>query len=291
MLRESSFAGWLRGLQRRREPQPVELAFPPAPTEPRDAYLDLLKRSLCDLLGPETKTSVPQPDGGVVVERLDDLEMRRNGKEWPTNGTTMVGLKRLDQLQRCVETVVREGVPGNLIETGVWRGGASILTRATLRMYDATDREVWLADSFEGLPPADPEYPVDAGADILSTYDFLAVSEGEVRAAFDRYGLLDDGVRFLRGWFRDTLPPLRGRNQWSVLRLDGDHYESTIIALESLYPDLSPGGFVIVDDYAGIPQCRQAVDDFRRDHGIEEELHTIDWTGVWWRRRSADGSA
>lgn len=285
-----SFASWLRGLRRHREPQPVELAFPLVPTEPRDAYLHLLKLSLCDLLGSETKTSVPQPDGSVVVERLDDLEMRRNGREWPTNGTTMVGMRRLDHLQSCVETVVREGVPGNLIEAGVWRGGASMLMRATLRMCGASDREVWLADSFEGLPSAHPDYPIDVGADILSTYAFLAVSEDEVRAAFDRYGLLDDGVRFLRGWFRDSLPPLLGRNRWSLLRLDGDHYESTIIALESLYPDLSPGGFVVVDDYGGIAQCRQAVDDFRRERGIKEKLHMIDWTGIWWRRGFADGS-
>jgi O-methyltransferase len=290
MRRDSRTGGWLRRIRRRRQAEPPpELAFPPAPTDPGEAYLDLLKRSLCDLLGPETMTSVAQPDGSVVVERLEDLERRRNGMEWPTNGTTMVGLKRLDQLQACIETVIRDGVPGNLIETGVWRGGAAILMRAALRVYGGADREVWLADSFEGLPPAHPDYPVDAGADILSTYDFLAVSEDEVRAAFDRHGLLDGGVRFLRGWFRDTLPPLRGRNQWALMRLDGDHYESTIIALESLYPDLSPGGFVVVDDYGGIDQCSQAVDDFRRANGIEEELHTIDWTGVWWRRPLASG--
>jgi O-methyltransferase len=91
-------------------------------------------------------------------------------------------------------------------------------------------------------------------------------------------------VRFLRGWFRDTLPTFLGRHRWSLLRLDGDHYESTILALENLYPDLSPGGFVIVDDYGGVAQCQQAVDDFRAANGIDEELHTIDWTGMWWRR-------
>lgn len=197
----------------------------------------------------------------------------------------MVGLRRLDQLQSCIEAVVRERIPGDLIETGVWRGGASILMKGALRALGAEDRKVWLADSFEGLPKAKPdEYPADAGADILSTYDFLAVSEEEVRAAFERYGLLDDDVRFLRGWFSDTLPPLRGRHRWSVLRLDGDHYESTIVALESLYPDLSPGGFVVIDDYGAIAQCRQAVNDFRRENEIAEELHKIDWTGVWWRR-------
>ena len=155
----------------------------------------------------------------------------------------------------------------------------------TLRSLGDSERGVWLADSFEGLPKADVEnYPIDAEADILSTYDFLAVSEDRVRAALERYGVLDDRVHFLKGWFSDTLPPLLGKHQWSLLRLDGDHYESTIVALESLYPDLAPGGFVVVDDYGAIAQCQLAVNDFRAAHGIEDELHTIDWTGVWWRR-------
>jgi O-methyltransferase len=251
------------------------------------AYLELLKRSLCDLLAPQTFSVTPSPDGSTVTERLEraDVERRETGHDWPLNGTTMVGMRRLDHLQRCVQTIVRDGVEGDLIETGVWRGGASILMRAALRVEGGDEREVWLADSFEGLPEGRPEqYPVDAG-DPLHKFDFLAVSEEEVRAAFERYGLLDDRVRFLRGWFSDTLPPLRGKHRWSLLRLDGDMYESTIVALESLYPDLSPGGFVVIDDYGCIAQCQQAVEDFRRANGIADEIEQIDWTGVAWRRR------
>ncbi|MEX2106800.1 MAG: TylF/MycF/NovP-related O-methyltransferase [Solirubrobacterales bacterium] len=136
------------------------------------------------------------------------------------------------------------------------------------------------------MPQSRPEqYPADAG-DPHHKFDFLAVPEEDVRSAFERYGLMDERVRFLRGWFSDTLPPLLGKNRWSLLRLDGDMYESTIVALESLYPDLSPGGFVIIDDYGAIPQCRQAVDDFRRVNGIDEPMEQIDWTGFAWRRRS-----
>jgi O-methyltransferase len=255
----------------------------------RDAYLDLLKRSLCDLLGPSTFSAVPQPGGTVVSEPLDEDQRgkREEGSDWPLNGTTMVGMRRLDNLQSCVEAVVRDGVEGDLIEAGVWRGGASILMRAVLATLGEEDRLVWVADSFEGLPSSRPdEFPADAGADEHFEFDFLSVSEAEVRRAFGRYGMLDDQVRFLRGWFRETLPPLRGNGRWSLLRLDGDMYESTIIALESLYPDLSPGGFVVIDDYGAIPQCRQAVSDFRGANGIDEEIREIDWTGVYWRRRS-----
>jgi O-methyltransferase len=257
--------------------------------EPRNAYLDLLKRSLCDLLAPQTLSAVPQPGGTVVAEALQEVERERRetGADWPMNGTTMVGLRRLDQLQDSVETIVRDGVEGDLIEAGVWRGGASILMRATLSALDVEDREVWLADSFEGLPSSRPDqYPADAGDDEHFKFDFLAVSEDEVKRAFERYGLLDDQVRFLRGWFKDSLPPLTGTRHWSLLRLDGDMYESTIIALESLYPDLSPGGFVVIDDYGAIPQCRQAVEDFRSEHGIDEEMNRVDWTGAWWRRQA-----
>jgi O-methyltransferase len=253
----------------------------------RAAYLDLLKRGLCDLLGPQPMSAVPQSDGSVVVQLLppEQLEQRETGYDWPANGTTMVGLRRLGSVQECIETIVRDGVPGDLIETGVWRGGTSIFMRGVLRALDDETRDVWLADSFEGLPaPALDEYPGDAGTEILERFKFLAVSREQVRAGFERFGLLDDHVRFLQGWFRDTLPPLRGRHQWSLLRLDGDMYESTIIALESLYDDLAVGGFVIVDDYGALTQCKAAVEDFRAARGIDDPIHRVDWTGAWWRR-------
>ena len=134
-----------------------------------------------------------------------DAEMRALGRDWPGFGYTMIGLRRLDHLQECVEDVIRRRVPGDLMEAGVWRGGAGILMNAVLRRLDETDRAVWLADSFEGLPkPDESRYPADAGFD-LSGLGYLMVSVEEVRANFERFGLLDDNVRFLKGWFRDTL--------------------------------------------------------------------------------------
>jgi O-methyltransferase len=154
--------------------------------------------------------------------------------------------------------------------------------RAMLAAYGVTDRIVWLADSFRGLPPPAPDkYPEDEG-DMLYAIDELRVSRPQVESHFDRYGLLDDRVRFLEGWFRDTLPaaPIE---RLAVLRLDGDMYESTIDALTHLYPKLSEGGFLIVDDYGAIPSCRRAVHDYRDAHGITDEIVPIDWTGVYWR--------
>jgi O-methyltransferase/demethyldecarbamoylnovobiocin O-methyltransferase/8-demethyl-8-(2,3-dimethoxy-alpha-L-rhamnosyl)tetracenomycin-C 4'-O-methyltransferase len=96
--------------------------------------------------------------------------------------------------------------------------------------------------------------------------------------------LLDDQVRFLKGWFKDTLPtaPIE---KLSVLRLDGDLYESTMTALESLYPKLSIGGYAIIDDYApSVPCCVQAVDDFRARHNITEQMESTGEYGVCWKR-------
>ena len=212
-----------------------------------------------------------------------DPAVRELGRDWPPTAHTMIGLRRLDNLQECVEDVLARGVPGDLIETGVWRGGASIFMRAVLQAHGVSDRRVWVADSFEGLPPPDPvRYPADAG-DYHHRMTELAVSLEQVRTHFDRYGLLDDQVRFLKGWFKDTLPgaPVE---RLAVIRLDGDMYESTLQALTSLYPKLSVGGYLIVDDYDAVQACNQAVHDYRKAQGIREEMLRMPVCGAFWRR-------
>lgn len=233
----------------------------------RRAYLDLVRRCLLDLVYSEQRAKA----AGL------------GPFEWPAVAHTMIGAARLASLQSCAEDVIRAGVPGDFIETGVWRGGASILMRAVLEAYGVRDRTVWVADSFEGLPPPNPDdYPYDIGLD-LSVYDELAISLEQVQDNFRRYGLLDDRVRFLKGWFKDTLPgaPIESL---ALMRLDGDLYESTIQAFEALYPKLSVGGYVIVDDYGAVAACAQATHDFRAAQGIEDEIQVIDDTGVFWQR-------
>ena len=109
------------------------------------------------------------------------------------------------------------------------------------------------------------------------------MSVDEVRSNFARYGLLDDQIVFVEGLFQDTLPALAA-GPFALLRIDGDLYESTYVALENLYPKLSPGGFVIIDDYGGMPPCRQAVEDYRAKAGIDAPIVEIDWTGVFWQK-------
>jgi len=203
-----------------------------------------------------------------------------------TSAHTLLGQQRLNNLQWSVEDVLKRKVPGDIIETGVWRGGACIFMRAILKAHGVRDRKVWAADSFEGLPAADPtRYPMDRGSTFHQQRGF-AVSLDEVRRNFEKYGLLDHQVEFVKGWFCDTLPKLAGHT-WAVIRLDGDMYQSTMEALVNLYPGLSTGGYVIVDDFGAVPACRQAVLDFRQSHCVHEAIRVIDWTGVYWQRESA----
>lgn len=257
-----------------------------------ELYLELLKKCLTRYLFSEPYEIV-EPRNTVLrlllrryrltLIRQTRRDAQLEGRYWPANAETMIGLKRLDNLQRCIVDVLERGVAGDLIECGAWRGGATILMRAVLKAYGDTERAVWVADSFEGLPKPDPKlYPADKG-DRHWSYGQLAVSLEQVRENFAKYGLLDDQVRFLRGWFRDTLAtaPI---SRLAVLRIDADMYQSTMEALVFLYPKVSVGGYVIVDDYGAVPACKRAVDDFRKEHGIEEELRWIDWTGVFWQR-------
>jgi len=269
----------------------------------RARYLDLVKSAVTFSLWPEPGlplgalryrfgwlrrvaadmfTAAARPLGWTIMVPSDSTEEeRRVGAVWPGLGTTMVGRVRLDALQRAMETVIAEGIPGDVIETGVWRGGATILMRAVLLAHGVRDRRVFVADSFEGLPAPDPAHAADAG-DQHDRVGFLAVSKEEVEQNFERFGLLDDQVVFLKGWFKDTLPaaPI---SRLAVLRIDGDMWGSTMDALSALYPRLSAGGYCIVDDYA-LPGCRAAVDEYRRQAGIATPIESIDWTGIMWRR-------
>ena len=267
----------------------------------RDLYLDLLKKSLTRTIATENFSAVEPwfslmrfwflpvqaflvARGWTVVRRIPaDSNARTEGRDWPADAETMIGLKRINNLQACVESILRDGVPGDLIETGVWRGGASIFMRGVLKAHGDTTRTVWVADSFEGLPKPRRGVWRDDERGALWRFGTLAVSLEQVRANFERYGLLDDQVRFLKGWFQDTLPSAPVE-RLALLRLDGDMYDSTMDALTPLYPKLSSGGYCIVDDYYSHSGAREAVTEYRERNGIVDPIEQIDWTGAFWRK-------
>lgn len=245
----------------------------------RARYLDLMRDCLTGSIYDDPPLEMTA-DGGL---RKFDRTRREYGLDWPARAHSMIGTKRMLQLQRAAEFVIERRVPGDFIETGVWRGGACIMLRAVLKAWGVTDRKVWLADSFAGLPRPDPErYPADRGQ-TLHAYPALAVSVETVCDNFARYGLLDEQVVFLKGWFRDTLPtaPIE---RLAILRLDGDLYESTKQALDALYDKVSDGGFIIVDDYGVFQNCREAVADFRAERGIRDRIYDIDGSAIYWQR-------
>ncbi len=266
-------------------------------------YLDLMKRCLTNLIYYEQECPDPMSwnngPNGAILEKLTRLFTRGGpeaadphdrrktnrvlGRDWPLLAHTMIGLKRLDNLQYCIEQVIKDDVPGDLIETGVWRGGAVIFMRAVLKAHGVTGRKVFAADSFAGMPkPDEARYPQDKGLNFYK-HNELAVSLEQVKRNFGKYGLLDEQVCFLKGWFKETLPgaPIE---KLAVLRLDGDLYESTTDALNNLYHKLSIGGFLIVDDYGAVKSCKAAVHDFREGRAIREEMLPIDGSGVYWRK-------
>lgn len=245
----------------------------------RDRYLRLMLDCL-------TGSIYEDPPLKALGSDTFDPTLREYGWDWPSMAHSMIGRKRMENLRQLAERVLFDGIPGDFIETGVWRGGACIYLRAILEAYGVRGRRVWAADSFEGLPPPNAAaYPADAG-DTFHCYSELAVPLEKVRRNFERYGLLDDQVVFLKGWFRDTLPSAQ-TGPLAVLRMDGDMYESTMDALTHLYGRVSAGGYVIVDDYRVVDGCRQAVDDFRTRLGIRDDIVEIDGVGVFWQKSAA----
>jgi O-methyltransferase len=246
----------------------------------RALYLDLMEKCLTNVI---YRDPPMRPKWTHMLRKQEfSLPVRESGNDWPSRAHTMIGLKRLHSLRQQVEATLQQNIPGDYIETGVWRGGACIMMRAVLAAYGETSRIVYVADSFAGVPPPDRvRYPADRGRNFYK-YRQLAVSLEEVQANFALYGLLDQQVRFVKGWFSETLPGLAAQ-RFALIRLDGDLYESTMDALKALYPRLSPGGFVVIDDYA-MRSSRTAVHDYLDQHGEMVTFERIDDYSVWWQK-------
>ncbi len=239
-------------------------------------HLDLMARTL-------DGTIYGDPPLLATSDGKFDPVLRESGWDWPSKAFTMIGTKRLANVRQLSELVLRKNVPGDFVETGVWRGGACIMARAVFAAYGVTDRRVVLCDSFMGLPaPNTEKYPADDGSK-FHEYDDLAVSMETVKENFSKFDLLDDQVVFLPGWFRDTMPIVPSV-KIAILRLDGDLYESTIEPLEHLYDRVSPSGWIIVDDYHVVPSAKAAVHDFLELRKLKPTIHEIDGVGVYFQK-------
>ena len=211
-----------------------------------------------------------------------DATRRAGGTDWTYFGMTMTGSARLHLLLSLLRKVFESDVAGVFVETGVWRGGSSILAQGAVMAYNQSHRHIVVCDSFRGLPPGKNKHHVgDVGWDMTS---YLEVSDLEVASNFQKFNLLAPNVIFAKGFFNYSMPILRSQIQnISILRLDGDMYKSTVDVLYHLYDKVSIGGYVIVDDWFGFP-AKQACEDFFQAHNFRPVVIPVDSSSVFWQK-------
>jgi len=200
---------------------------------------------------------------------------------------TMTSIERLYSLRQAIQYLIRHGIAGDIVECGVWRGGTMLAAALTLLEMGSDDRRLWLYDTFEGMPPPSPQdvdYANRPAAQIMRGQDkrtslVWAYSPLEnVRQVMQQSGYPSDRVIFVRGKVEETIPR-QAPAQIALLRLDTDWYESTYHELVHLYPRLTVGGVMIVDDYGHWQGARRAVDQYCQEQKLKVLLHRIDYTG------------
>lgn len=225
--------------------------------------------------------------------------LRKLGYVYKVYPRTMLPPVRLFSLCDAVDTVNRENIAGDIAECGVWSGGSLALAAMWDMQYPSSRRLYHAFDSFEGLPPPTPE-----DGEVFDTFNRNSVSLGRaasgaarhtgvcvgdgadvVRQFFAGLGIPRERSRFHVGWFQDTVPAAAPTiAPLSILRIDGDWYDSTKVCLDHLYDAVSPGGFVIIDDYGCFDGCKRAVDEFRAVRGITAPITAVDDHCVYFRK-------
>ena len=194
---------------------------------------------------------------------------------------TMTPPARVYALSRAVEHVARHGLPGALVECGVWRGGSMMAVALTLLRLGITDRELYLFDTFSGMTEPGAEDVRQSGeraADLLAGGDphHLAVASlDEVREAVLSVGYPEERIHFVQGPVEETVPA-NAPTEIALLRLDTDWYSSTKHELVHLYPRLVRGGVLIVDDYVYWQGARRAIDEYLSENDVPLLLNRID---------------
>jgi O-methyltransferase len=227
-----------------------------------------LKNKLADING--SKKNIASLFFPGVPQFSTDEDIKNALGHWPEHGITMIGLTGLNNIEEIMNIILKENIKGDILEAGVWRGGASIFIKKILQSFNETNKKLYVCDSFEGLPkPQSDRYQndIEAGDTHYLKNSYLGVSLETVQSNFKEYNALDDNVIFLKGWFNNTLNDSRIK-ELSLLRMDGDMYSSTMDILNNLYEKVVPGGFIIIDDY-GLGCCKLAIHEFFNSRGID----------------------
>lgn len=274
----------------------LQIPLPP-PEEIVDPilYLDTVRDALTGVI-----LKTPSVEGGILdlgeadasaLRRTDMDEGRRYaGEDWCDFCYTLGGTARVDNVRELVEKTIKEGIPGDFLEAGTWRGGSAIMARAVQKvMGEGAKRHTYLCDSFAGLPLSS----TNRDDDIWSHGRAFEVSQSEVEDNVKRFHVLDSNVHFKKGYFFDTLPKLRQEFketgvQLAVLRGDGDMYESWMDMLYNLYEFVPVGGYVICDDCPSLVPSQEAVLDFCEHHKISTPIQAVkgSGSGTFWRKES-----
>lgn len=251
-----------------------------------------LKTRIRKLLGhaPAAIPSEPTPDLETLAARYPDMPREFLQTFRDVQPYTMTSPERVFALCDAVRHVVRNQIPGDLVECGVWRGGSTMAMLKTLSANSCDSRLIWLYDTFEGM--SEPgQNDVDCYG---QTADRLLEQSAENRTAADSVwceASLDDvrtnvsscaypqnHLNYIVGKVEQTIPASLP-DKIALLRLDTDWFDSTWHELVHLYPRLVPGGILIIDDYGHWQGCREAVDQYLQQHAPNLLLCRIDYTG------------
>jgi hypothetical protein len=211
---------------------------------------------------------------------------------------TLTSVDRVAALCDAVRYLAEARIPGDIVECGVWRGGSSMAIALSLLAAGVRDRNLYLYDTFEGMPPPTEQ---DRSHDGRTASEQLATSErdapvwaiagtDEVARNMAATGYPADRLRLVQGKVEETIPGI-APERIALLRLDTDWYESTRHEFRHLYPRLSVGGVLVIDDYGHWQGARQATDEYFAEHGIRMLLHRIDYTGRIGVKLDAAGGA
>jgi len=265
------------------------LAVAPAAVD-QALYLDTVRDTLTGAILRTPSVEVAAGNASALVRTPYNKQTRWLGNDWCDSCYTMAGGARVQNVRNLVQQTIAEGIPGDFLEAGTWRGGCSIMARVVQRvMGEGENRHTYLCDSFSGLPLSSQS----RDGDIWNGMHFLEVSQSDVEDNVKLFNALDDNVHFRKGYFSQSLPKVRqelkknGR-QLAVLRGDGDMYESYMDILYNLYDFVPVGGYFICDDCPSIDVAKQAIDDFRMDHNISDPILAVEGsiTGSFWRKGS-----
>jgi O-methyltransferase len=204
---------------------------------------------------------------------------------WKVKPYTLTSHERVFALRQAVTFVVKAKIPGAIVECGVWRGGSMLVIANTLLELGETSRDLYLFDTFETMPPPG-EHDVDVwGTHAAEVYEealaspvYAYIPQDEIRKLLEATGYPPERLHFVKGMVEETIPDAAPA-QIALCRLDTDWYESTAHEMEHLYPRITPGGVLLVDDYGHYMGSRRAVDEYIEKHDLVLLLNRIDMTG------------